>query len=68
MHGKLIEISVREGAKVRKGERLAVLEAMKMQHEIVAGIDGRVAAVAATSGSQIAAGGLILEIEPAAGG
>jgi geranyl-CoA carboxylase alpha subunit len=68
MHGKLLEISVREGTGVRKGDRLAVLEAMKMQHEIVAGIDGRVASIAALPGSQIAAGSLILEIEPAAGG
>jgi geranyl-CoA carboxylase alpha subunit len=68
MHGKLLEISVREGTGVCKGDRLAVLEAMKMQHEIVAGIDGRVASIAALPGSQIAAGSLILEIEPAAGG
>jgi geranyl-CoA carboxylase alpha subunit len=68
MHGKLVEISVREGASVRRGDRLAVLEAMKMQHEIVAGVDGRVASIAASAGSQIAAGSLILEIEPAGAG
>jgi geranyl-CoA carboxylase alpha subunit len=68
MHGKLLEICVREGAGVRKGDRLAVLEAMKMQHEIVAGMDGRVASIAASPGSQIAAGSLILEIEPAGAG
>ncbi len=64
MHGRLVEISVAEGAAVRKGDRLAVLEAMKMQHELVAGIDGKVARVAGSPGSQIAAGDLILEIEP----
>jgi geranyl-CoA carboxylase alpha subunit len=68
MHGKLVEISVREGASVRRGDRLAVLEAMKMQHEIVAGVDGRVASIAASAGSHIAAGSLILEIEPAGAG
>ena len=63
MHGKLADICVVEGATVKKGDRLAVLEAMKMQHELVAEIDGRVARIAATAGAQIAARDLILEIE-----
>jgi geranyl-CoA carboxylase alpha subunit len=65
MHGRLVDICVAEGAQVSKGDRLAVLEAMKMQHELTAGIDGRVKHVAATAGVQIAARDLILEIEPA---
>jgi geranyl-CoA carboxylase alpha subunit len=67
MHGRLVDICVAEGAAVRKGDRLAVLEAMKMQHELMAEIDGRVARIAAIAGSQIAANSLILEIraEPA---
>ena len=36
MHGKLIEINVGPGDSVKKGDKLAVLEAMKMQHELVA--------------------------------
>jgi len=64
MHGKLVDVCVKEGASVKKGDRLAVLEAMKMQHELTAEIDGRVLRVAATAGSQIAAQNLILEIEP----
>ncbi len=64
MHGKLVDICVTEGASVKIGDRLAVLEAMKMQHELTAEIDGRVKLIAATSGSQIAAQSLILEIEP----
>jgi len=55
---------VKEGARVKKGDRLAVLEAMKMQHELSAEIDGRVIRIAATPGAQIAARDLILEIEP----
>ena len=64
MHGRLADICVAEGAQVKKGDRLAVLEAMKMQHELTAGIDGRVKHIAATPGIQIAARDLILEIEP----
>ncbi|VAW01790.1 Geranyl-CoA carboxylase biotin-containing subunit [hydrothermal vent metagenome] len=62
MHGQLLEILVSEGASVSKGDKLAVLEAMKMQHEILAEIDGTVAAIAALAGTQIAADDLIMEI------
>jgi geranyl-CoA carboxylase alpha subunit len=65
MHGKLLSIEVGEGEAVNRGDRLAVLEAMKMQHEIRAGIDGTVIAIAASAGAQIAADDLILEIAPA---
>jgi geranyl-CoA carboxylase alpha subunit len=68
MHGRLVDVCVAEGAQVKRGDRLAVLEAMKMQHELIAGIDGRVKLVAVTKGAQIAARDLILEIEPLAGG
>ncbi len=62
MHGQLLEILVEEGAQVSKGDKLAVLEAMKMQHEILAEIDGTVETVAASAGFQIAADDLIMEI------
>ncbi|MEL7033346.1 MAG: acetyl-CoA carboxylase biotin carboxylase subunit [Pseudomonadota bacterium] len=63
MHGKLLELTVSKGDTVSAGQKLAVLEAMKMQHEIIAAVDGIVATVAATIGEQIAADELILEIE-----
>ena len=62
MHGLLLEILVEAGARVARGDKLAVLEAMKMQHEILAEIDGTVEAITATAGKQIAADDLILEI------
>ena len=62
MHGKLLEIVVKPGDPVTKGQKLAVLEAMKMQHEIVAAIDGTVESIAGSVGAQIAADDLILEI------
>lgn len=64
MHGKLLEIFVKEGASVKTGVRLAILEAMKMQHEILAEVDGEVVLVASKAGDQIAADDLILEIKP----
>ena len=65
MHGTLLEISVAVGEAVTKGTRLAVLEAMKMQHSIEAEIDGTVVEVQASAGGQIAADDVILLIEPA---
>jgi geranyl-CoA carboxylase alpha subunit len=65
MHGLLREIKVAEGATVVRGQTLLVLEAMKMQHEVQAGIDGVVASLCREAGAQVAAGELILEIEPA---
>lgn len=63
MHGQLLEILVDTGESVKKGDKIAVLEAMKMQHEILAEIDGVVMEVAAKAGTQIAADDLIMEIE-----
>jgi len=64
MHGQLLEILVAEGDRVQRGDKLAVLEAMKMQHEILATVNGTVSAVLVTAGTQIAADARILEIEP----
>ncbi len=63
MHGQLLELLVAEGDEVTKGQRLAVLEAMKMQHEIIAEVDGKVSVVHAVANTQIALGSLIMEIE-----
>ena len=62
MHGLLLAIEVKVGDTVAKGQRVGVLEAMKMQHEILAGVDGTVEEVSATAGLQIGAGDLILMI------
>lgn len=66
MHGLLLEIIVKAGQTVSKGDKLAVLEAMKMQHEITANIDGVVSDIVALAGNQIAADELLLEIDPVA--
>ncbi len=63
MHGRLAALLVAEGATVAKGDRLAVMEAMKMQHEILAPVAGRVAALAASEGAQLAADDPILTLE-----
>ena len=65
MHGKLLALLVEKGAAVRKGQRLAVLEAMKMEHALVAPVDGVVTDVLAGVGKQVAEGATVLVIAAA---
>jgi 3-methylcrotonyl-CoA carboxylase alpha subunit len=63
MHGKVLAIFVEQGASVIKGERVAVVEAMKMEHALLAPLDGTVVELAVEVGAQIAEGTKILMIE-----
>ncbi len=54
MNGRIIAVDAKAGDAVTKGQRLVVLEAMKMQHEIVAERDGRIASCAVKPGDQVA--------------
>ena len=63
MHGNILRLHVAVGDEVREGQKLAVLEAMKMEHEINATLSGKVIAVNAAPGDQVPANTLIVEIE-----
>jgi 3-methylcrotonyl-CoA carboxylase alpha subunit len=63
MHGKVIEILVAPGDAVHKGQRLAVIEAMKMEHALISPVDGTVAEVRAAVGGQVADGALVMTID-----
>jgi len=65
MPGKVLEVHVNEGDVVEAGEPLMVLEAMKMEHRIVASEAGKVTAVHFGVGEQVAQGATLLEIEEA---
>ena len=54
MPGLLVDVAVRPGQKVQAGERLAVIEAMKMENILVAAQDGIVAEVLAAKGESLA--------------
>jgi 3-methylcrotonyl-CoA carboxylase alpha subunit len=56
MPGKIVAVAVAAGEKVRKGQKLVVLEAMKMEHTIVAPADGVVVRVRFKPGEQTAEG------------
>jgi len=64
MHGKVLAVLVESGQAVIKGQRLAIIEAMKMEHSLTAPIDGTVREIAAGKDSQVAEGAKILVIEP----
>ena len=63
MPGLVLEVAVARGAQVARGDVLAVIEAMKMQHEIRADMDGVISAVDITQGAQVGAGDRLLQIE-----
>ncbi len=62
MPGRVIAVTVAEGAVVTKGQRLVVLEAMKMEMALVAPFDGTVADLKTREGSQVAEGTLLLRV------
>lgn len=68
MQGKVISVDVAEGASVAKGQQIAVLEAMKMEHTIAAPFGGTVRKVAAIANATLMEGEPILFIEEGAGG
>jgi 3-methylcrotonyl-CoA carboxylase alpha subunit len=57
--GRVAKIFVREGDNVAKGDRIAVVEAMKMEHVLHAARAGRIAKLAVKEGQQIAQGALV---------
>jgi len=58
MQSTIVTIDVREGDTVRRGQRIAVLEAMKMEHLVVAGTDGVIRRV------EVAPGDTVLQEQP----
>ncbi|MCW5220237.1 acetyl/propionyl/methylcrotonyl-CoA carboxylase subunit alpha [Verminephrobacter aporrectodeae subsp. tuberculatae] len=62
MPGKLLSFAVRAGDKVRQGQPLAVLEAMKMEHLIVAPLDGVVQELLYAPGDQVSEGAELLRL------
>jgi len=65
MNGRIINIRVEQGQSVSRGQTLITLEAMKMEHEIIAKLDGTVKAVKVMQDDQVANRALLVEIEPA---
>ena len=60
--GVIIEVSVKEGQTVKAGQKVAVLEAMKMENEIQAPADGTVTAILVNKGDSVLEGAEIVKI------
>jgi propionyl-CoA carboxylase alpha chain len=63
MPGRLIELAVVAGQNVRAGERLAVVEAMKMENVLVACEDGVVCTVEASKGESLSVDQVIIRFK-----
>lgn len=62
MPGTIVSVKVSQGQAVTKDTVVAILEAMKMENEIYAGVDGTVASIAVAAGQSINTGDTIVSI------
>jgi len=63
MHGKVLAVTVEKGERVHRGQRLAIIEAMKMEHALTAASDGIVVEIAVAAGAQVDEGAAVMRIE-----
>ena len=59
MPGNVLKVNVKQGDTVKNGQCLIILEAMKMENEIMASRDGVIASVNTTKGSSVEAGAVL---------
>ena len=64
MHGKVLAVLVQKGDTVRRGQRLAIIEAMKMEHTLTAPVEGTVVEIAVEKDAQVAEGAMLILIAP----
>lgn len=62
MPGNIMDVNVKVGDAVKSGDKLLVLEAMKMENDITAPVDGTVAAVGVRKGDVVSTGDLMAVI------
>ena len=62
MPGNILSVLVKEGDTVKEGQQLMILEAMKMENEILAPCAGKVTSVAVAKGSTVESGSLLCTI------
>jgi propionyl-CoA carboxylase alpha chain len=64
MPGKVIDLKVKVGSKVKKGDTLVILEAMKMEHQVKASEDGKVSKLLIRKDDQLENGALLMVVDP----
>lgn len=65
MPGRIASIAVTRGESVSAGQALVVLEAMKMEHALVAPFDGAVAEIEVAEGDQVSENVALIRLDPA---
>ena len=63
MPGQIVEVFVEQGEWVKAGQKLLVLEAMKMQHSISAPFDGQVTDLFVAQGDQVQEGQILIHVD-----
>ena len=63
MPGKVIDLKVKVGSKVKKGDTLVILEAMKMEHQVKASKDGKITKVLIKKDDQLENGALLMVLD-----
>ena len=63
MPGTILDIKISQGASVKKGDVLMILEAMKMENEIMCPCDGKVASINTSKGAAVESGSLLCVIQ-----
>ncbi len=61
--GTVLEILVKAGDEVKKGETLMLLDAMKMQNNLKCNMEGRVKSIPVSKGDRVSKGTLLIELE-----
>ena len=64
MPGLIVDVLVAKGAEVEAGQPVVIVEAMKMQNELVAPLKGRVARISVEPGATVETGQLLIAIQP----
>ncbi len=63
MPGKILAVKASVGAEVKKGDVILLLEAMKMENEVVAPQDGKIASINVNSGDMVGAGDVLATMD-----
>ena len=61
--GTVLDINIKPGQIVKKGEILMILDAMKMKNKLKANMDGKVKSIAVKMGDKVSKGTVLLELE-----
>ena len=62
MPGNILQVNVKPGDVVKEGQQLMILEAMKMENEILAPAAGRISSIAVAKGTSVESGALLCTI------